>query len=171
MRCKRFGFVTAFMTLGAISAFAGGPAYSPDDIVKFFMDQQATRALCVGTEQDCGFTDKKQMGYNLRVTFEKNSATLTEDAKSNLSAFAEALKSPSLAVASFSINGYTDASGSDNYNKSLSERRASAVVAYLGEQGVDTGKLKAQGFGEADPLGNDPLDPDNRRVETKLVIQ
>ena len=171
MRFKTLLLASALVYFSALSSFAGEAAYSPEDIVKFFSDQEATRALCVGTEQDCGFAEKKPMGFNLRVTFEKNSADLTDEARTNLSAFAAALKSPSLAVANFSIDGYTDASGSDTYNKNLSEKRAEAVVAFLGELGVDTSKLKAQGFGEAAPLGSDPFDPENRRVETKLIVQ
>jgi outer membrane protein OmpA-like peptidoglycan-associated protein len=171
MRVKSLIAFSAFVCCGSLSSMAGDAAYSPDDIVKFFSAQQATRALCVGTEEECGFADKKQMGFNLRLSFEKNSAVLKDDAKVNLTAFAQALKSPSLSVANFSIEGYTDAAGTDTYNKKLSERRAASVVAYLSGLGVDTAKLQARGFGETVPIGDDPFDPANRRVETRLVIQ
>ena len=171
MRMKKMLLVGAFVSFGALSAIAGEAAYSPDDIVKFFSDQQATRGICVGTEEECGFADKKPSGFNLRVNFEKNSANLTEEAKVNLSAFAQALKSPSLAVANFSIEGYTDATGSDEYNRVLSGKRAESVVSFLSGAGVDASKLQAKGFGKESPLGEDPFDPANRRVETRLVLQ
>ncbi len=171
MRIRNLLLAAAFVSSGALPANAGDAAYSPDDIVKFFSEQQATRGICVGTEEECGIAGKKPAGFNLRVNFEKNSATLTEDAKLNLTAFAQALKSPSLSVASFSIEGYTDATGSDAYNRALSEKRANSVVAFLSGLGVDGSKLLAKGFGKESPIGEDPFDPANRRVETRLVLQ
>ena len=171
MRLKSLILASAFLCCGSLASVAGDAAYSADDIVKFFSEQEATRALCVGTEEECGFAEKKQMGFNLRLNFEKNSAVLQDEAKVNLSAFSQALKSDSLKVANFAIEGYTDATGSDTYNRNLSERRAESVVAYLSSLGVDVAKLQAKGFGETAPLGSDPFDPANRRVETRLVIQ
>jgi outer membrane protein OmpA-like peptidoglycan-associated protein len=168
MRWRTVFLVSLFTCAASFAAHAGEPAYSAKDILGFFAEQQKTRALCVGTEQDCGIDDKKPAGFNLRVTFEKNSAALTEDAKVNLNVFAEALKSDSLKGASFSIEGFTDASGTDAYNLSLSERRAESVVSYLDGLGVDKAMLQPKGYGETSPLGEDPLDPANRRVETRL---
>lgn len=168
---KKLLLAGAFVSFGVLSAHAGEAAYTSEDIVKFFSEQQATRGICVGTEEECGFADKKPSGFNLRVNFEKNSAVLTDDAKVNLSAFAQALKSPSLSVATFSVEGYTDATGSDEYNRVLSEKRAESVVAFLSGLGVDASKLQAKGFGKESPIGSDPYDPANRRVETRLVLQ
>ena len=50
------------------------------------------------------------------------------------------------------ITGYTDRIGSDLYNQKLSERRAQAVKTYLASKGMEAGRLKAQGKGEADPV-------------------
>ena len=171
MRWKTLVIASGFFVSGSALGFAGEAAYSPEDIVKFFSSQEATRGICVGTEEECGFADRKPAGFNLRLNFEKDSASLTDAAKTNLDAFASALKTPSLAVATFSIEGYTDASGSDGHNQDLSNRRADTVVAYLAGQGVDKAKLKASGFGETKPVNDDPFDPANRRVETRLVIQ
>ena len=50
------------------------------------------------------------------------------------------------------IAGYTSASGTDDYNQSLSERRAAAVQAYLIDEGViTTDRLSTIGYGETDP--------------------
>ncbi len=54
------------------------------------------------------------------------------------------------------------------YNKSLSERRAQAIVAYLTGAGVDKGSVVAQGFGEERPIAtNDNAEgmAQNRRIE------
>ena len=171
MRMILRGWVIALSVLGGGSAFAGGAAYSPDDIIKFFSKPEATRGVCVGSEEDCGFAEKKPASFNLMVTFAKDSANLTGVAKQNLDSFAEALKSPSLSVAKFSIEGYTDATGTVPYNASLSQRRAASVVAYLADKGIDAAKLRAEGLGEANPLNGNVYDPANRRVETRLVLE
>jgi OOP family OmpA-OmpF porin len=46
------------------------------------------------------------------------------------------------------ISGYTDRIGSVQYNQKLSERRASAVKAYLVRQGADVAKIETTGYGK-----------------------
>ena len=168
---------TALLASGLAAIMSGQslagekPAYSPDDIVKFFADQDKSRGICVGTEEECGVADQKPAGFNLRLTFGKDSADLTEEAKANLESFAAALKSPSLSVAAFAIEGHTDASGTDGHNMNLSQRRADAVVAYLTSLGVEQDKLKPVGMGETAPATGDAFDPENRRVETRLILE
>jgi outer membrane protein OmpA-like peptidoglycan-associated protein len=47
------------------------------------------------------------------------------------------------------IQGHTDAVGSNEYNQSLSERRAASVVNYLVSKGVDASRLTPIGYGES----------------------
>ena len=65
------------------------------------------------------------------------------------------------------IVGHADASGSEQYNQVLSERRAATVRTYLTSRfGIAADRLEAQGEGETDPLaGTDPYAAKNRRVE------
>ncbi len=68
------------------------------------------------------------------------------------------------------IEGHTDASGDDEYNQSLSERRAQAVVDYLVESGISRDRLTAVGRGEADPVADNDTEAgrqQNRRVVIK----
>src|SRR3954451_14010195 len=101
-------------------AFAGETAYSAADILNYFSgpaEPALTRGICVGTPEQCGIDrPKRKSGFNLLVNFEKNSAILTEAARANLREFAKALKDQRLVSASFSVDGYTDASGSESYN-------------------------------------------------------
>jgi outer membrane protein OmpA-like peptidoglycan-associated protein len=72
---------------------------------------------------------------------------------------------PGLAV---TIEGHTDASGAEDYNLDLSERRAAAVVGWLTAQGIDAARLAPAGRGETEPVApNDTADGRalNRRVE------
>ncbi|MBU3695023.1 MAG: OmpA family protein [Rhodocyclaceae bacterium] len=50
------------------------------------------------------------------------------------------------------VTGHTDRIGSDDYNQKLSERRASAVRSFLVDKGVQGGRIRAAGRGEAEPV-------------------
>lgn len=66
------------------------------------------------------------------------------------------------------IEGHTDSRGSAGANKSLSDKRASAVRDYLMGKGVDGGRLDSEGFGEErplDPANNAGAWEKNRRVD------
>ena len=67
------------------------------------------------------------------------------------------------------IQGYTDASGNDNINLPLSQRRADAVSSYLKSRGVSNSQIRSvQGFGSANPIENKTVSQANRRVEVYL---
>jgi len=75
---------------------------------------------------------------------------------------------PSLHVA---IEGHTDSVGGDEYNQSLSERRADSVRDYFVQQGIPAASIEARGFGKTSPIAaNDTPEgrQQNRRVELVL---
>lgn len=76
--------------------------------------------------------------------------------------------------ASFTIEGYTDAIGSPEYNLDLSQRRAESVRQYLGEVlGIDPAKIKAHGYGATKfrvPPRSVPLTP-GPELETEIARQ
>lgn len=100
------------------------------------------------------------------VNFEFDSAQLTPQAQQVLDGVAERLVSnPNVRV---SIDGHTDSVGSAEYNQQLSQRRAESVVEYLASQGVEQQRMRAQGFGEEQPVASNETDEgraENRRVE------
>ena len=70
------------------------------------------------------------------------------------------------------IGGYTDSTGSVQYNMALSEKRALSVVDYLIRQGISSDRLKYKGYGNTSPLGdNVTLEGRrlNRRTEAKII--
>jgi outer membrane protein OmpA-like peptidoglycan-associated protein len=69
------------------------------------------------------------------------------------------------------INGHTDNVGDSNKNKTLSQNRANAVMNYLVSKGVASNRLKATGFGDTMPVGDNKTTAGkakNRRVEFKV---
>jgi lipid-binding SYLF domain-containing protein len=66
------------------------------------------------------------------------------------------------------VEGYTDNVGSADFNKTLSQDRAMAVVNWLSNHGVDRSRLSVRGYGESKPLADNATDRGramNRRVE------
>jgi OOP family OmpA-OmpF porin len=104
------------------------------------------------------------------VNFDFDKATIRPDAAPILEEAARALQDePTIDV---SVEGHTDAMGTDAYNDRLSERRADAVRDYLIELGVSAPRLMARGFGESQPVATNATDEgraQNRRVELKVI--
>ena len=68
------------------------------------------------------------------------------------------------------IGGFSDSYGAPAANLALSQKRAKAVRAYLIGHGVPAETLTAEGFGDANPIGNNATAAGraaNRRIEFK----
>jgi outer membrane protein OmpA-like peptidoglycan-associated protein len=104
------------------------------------------------------------------ITFEVDQSDIRSD-------FYDVLNSVVLVVKEFDktnieVSGFTDSTGSDQYNQELSERRAGSVGSYFSSQGVASGRVWTKGFGERYPVADNdtPMGRErNRRVELKLI--
>lgn len=100
------------------------------------------------------------------ITFPTNSFTLTPDDEQKLTQVADKLKS--CPGAHITVNGYSDNTGDDAVNVSLSDNRANSVADFLIAKGVTGERITAKGMGAANPVaGNDTPEgrARNRRVE------
>src|SRR5438309_6111875 len=100
------------------------------------------------------------------IHFETGKATILPDSESVLSEIAKMLQQN--ADVKVSVEGHTDNVGSAASNQALSEKRAQAVVAWLTSHGIDSGRLKAKGWGASKPVednGTEDGRAKNRRVE------
>lgn len=103
------------------------------------------------------------MGDVLFDTGKSNLRTEAQLALAKLSGIV--LNYPSLRLA---IEGYTDSTGTAEFNQTLSEKRAGAVRDFLVTQGLDASTLSAQGFGMNNPVADNSTAQGrqkNRRVE------
>jgi outer membrane protein OmpA-like peptidoglycan-associated protein len=69
------------------------------------------------------------------------------------------------------LAGYTDATGSDEYNLELSRSRAHSVSDYLVIQNVNSERFSVYGYGESDPVATNDTESgraQNRRVEIAI---
>jgi outer membrane protein OmpA-like peptidoglycan-associated protein len=100
------------------------------------------------------------------VLFDFNQATLKPGAKEKLAKVSGILLAyPTLHV---SVEGHTDAIGSDEYNMKLSQRRADAVRDYLTSNGINQSNVQSVGMGKANPVASNDTAAgrsQNRRVE------
>jgi OmpA-OmpF porin, OOP family len=100
------------------------------------------------------------------VFFDWDKANLTPRAQQIIREAAD--NSTKVKYTRIEVNGYTDTSGTPQYNQGLSIRRAQAVAAELVKDGVPQGAIAIQGFGETHllvPTGPGVREPQNRRVE------
>jgi outer membrane protein OmpA-like peptidoglycan-associated protein len=150
--------------LGAvIGGIAGG-------IIGNYMDEQAAEM-----EKDLEGATIERVGEGIKVTFASgilfdfDSANLRPEAKENLQKLADILQKYS--DTEILIEGHTDATGSEEYNQGLSERRASSVSSYLAGFGVQRVRMTDVGYGEMQPLASNETPEGqqaNRRVEVAI---
>jgi OOP family OmpA-OmpF porin len=103
-----------------------------------------------------------------KIFFETNSDVLKVASTTELDELATILRTYENSI--LTIEGHTDNTGTDEYNMTLSQKRANAVRAYLIEKGIAESRLKATGFGETTPIATNNTatgKAKNRRVELK----
>jgi outer membrane protein OmpA-like peptidoglycan-associated protein len=134
------------------------------------MDQQAKEL-----QQNIPGAKVERVGEGIQVTFDSgilfafDSDVVQGSARSNLVTLASSLeKYPGSELL---IIGHTDNVGSDDYNKSLSERRARSAAAVLVGEGVANSRIGTMGLGESEPVSTNDTDAGrqlNRRVEVAI---
>ena len=154
--------------LGAvIGAAVGGTAGA---LIGNNMDKQAEEL-----EQELEDAKIERVGEGILISFDSgilfgyDSSTLQPEAKANISKLADILKKyPDSNVL---ITGHTDSDGSDNYNQTLSEKRAKSVSDYAAYQGISSSRLSIVGLGENEPVASNDTENGkqlNRRVEIAI---
>ncbi len=104
------------------------------------------------------------------VFFDWDKSDLTPRARQVVAEAAQA--TTRVQVTRIQVNGYTDTSGTPQYNQGLSVRRAQSVANELVRDGVPRSAISIQGFGETRllvPTANGVREPQNRRVE--IILQ
>lgn len=150
-----------------IGAAVGGAAGA---LIGRHMDKQAEEL-----KEDLKGATVERVGEGILITFDSgllfgfDSYALQTATKSNLSELASTLKK--YEDTNILVEGHTDNTGDDNYNQSLSEKRAGEVKSYLVEQQVATSRITTKGYGEKQPLAPNDTEAgkkSNRRVEVAI---
>lgn len=103
------------------------------------------------------------------VLFEVDKAQLRSGADRSLEQLAQFLRNNE--DRRITIEGFTDATGPDEYNQALSERRAEAVRDALAGRGIESARISTRGYGEKYPVAGNGTPGErqlNRRVEVVI---
>ena len=115
----------------------------------------------------------KKIEITEKVMFDTAKATIKVESHQLLNDVAEVMKEhPN--IKKVRIEGHTDSDGPNEYNKTLSQNRANAVMAFLEKAGIDPSRMEAVGYGEEKPIAeNDTAEGKerNRRVEFNIIDQ
>lgn len=155
--------------IGAIiGATVGGAAGA---IIGNHMDKQAEKL-----RKDLGNTARvERVGEGVKLTFDNallfdfGSSQLRSETQESLRNMAQTLKTDG--QSSLLVEGHTDSVGSTEFNRALSEKRASAVSDFLISEGVPASRFKIVGQGESNPIASNSTETgrqQNRRVEMAL---
>lgn len=148
----------------AIGGVAGG-------LIGDYMDKQAAKI-----RQDLEGAKVERVGEGILITFDSgilfdhDSYALKSSTRENLNELAPTLLKYD--DTDLQVLGHTDNTGTDEYNQTLSVKRASAVDTYLTGQGVAGSRIATTGYGEADPIATNETEEGrqlNRRVEVVIV--
>jgi outer membrane protein OmpA-like peptidoglycan-associated protein len=128
---------------------------------------RATRSLSTAEREEIATIAKSKPNIDLEITFDYNSANISQKSMPSVQALGHALASPDLKGSTFIVAGHTDAAGTEAYNQDLSERRADSIKRYLVDKySIAGADLVTVGYGKSklkDP--NQPLAEANRRVQ------
>lgn len=121
--------------------------------------------------EDAAMTDRGIMvTFDSDVLFPLNSSYLTDDAKGEIDKLINLLVS--YPNASLIVDGHTDATGTEEYNQWLSEKRAESVKNYMADHGVNANRITINGYGQSKPVASNSTAEgrqQNRRVEVTIA--
>lgn len=167
------------LTRGLSAGGSAAPAANPAE-TKFVTSVRGrtTRSLSQTEREEIAAIVKDKPKIDLEITFDYNSADISAKSIPSVEALGRALSNAELKGSTFVVAGHTDAAGGEEYNQTLSERRADAIKKYLVDKyGINGSDLVTVGYGKGklkDPA--QPLSEANRRVqvvnmETKVTAQ
>lgn len=102
-----------------------------------------------------------KVGIASDATFDFDSAAIKSSAQATYAKIASVLKDYDKTI--IHVVGHTDSTGTDAYNQTLSERRASAVASALTANGLNSARLLTEGRGESEPIADNSTKEGQRR--------
>ncbi|MBP0048138.1 OmpA family protein [Marinobacterium sp. AK62] len=155
---------------GALAGAAIGGALGGG--IGYYMDRQE---MLLRQELEGTGVRVERVGDSIRLIMPGN-ITFATDSDRVAPSFYPVLDSVAKVLMKFdrtqvAVEGFTDSTGSFEYNQRLSERRANSVARYLNSVGVNSLRLDARGLGERYPVASNDTDAGralNRRVEIKI---
>ncbi|MDX2121944.1 MAG: OmpA family protein [Gemmatimonadota bacterium] len=117
----------------------------------------------------------ERVGEGIQITFDSgllydfDSDVLRSEARTNLDELARSFSKYD--GSDILIVGHTDQTGTEQYNQTLSERRANAAASYLVSRNVKGSRIQTMGLGETEPVASNETEAGrqtNRRIEVAI---
>jgi outer membrane protein OmpA-like peptidoglycan-associated protein len=158
------GHTVAGILIGAVVGGAAGA------FIGNYMDKQAAEI-----ERDIEGAKVERVGEGIKITFSSgilfdvDQSTVKGQYKNELTELSRILNK--YEDTNIMLVGYTDSTGSEEYNLELSKKRADSVANYLATQNVKSERFTTEGYGEAQPVATNETEAgraQNRRVEVAI---
>lgn len=154
---------------GAVAGAVSGAFGKVNDAAKATLDKITFAAGSAGDQFvsfiEGGFEGDSRFRFN-NLNFATGSAQITGESGVEVDNVAAILAAyPDVTI---KVEGYTDNTGNAANNKTLSQARAESVKAKLIGAGIDASRIEAEGFGDANPVGDNSTEEgraSNRRIE------
>jgi outer membrane protein OmpA-like peptidoglycan-associated protein len=137
------------------------------------MDKQAKQI-----ENEIPGAEVTRVGEGISVTFDENSGVYFDTNKSDINSKSQETLDKLVGIfkeypnTNVLVEGHTDNTGADEYNMTLSKKRAQSVTGYLTGHGLSSGRFTTEWYGENQPkYDNTTADgrAKNRRVELAII--
>lgn len=152
--------------VGAIAGAAVGGAAGA--IIGDYMDKQAEEM-----ESELEGATVERIGEGIAVTFgsgilfDVNKYDLRPEAREELTKLAGILAK--YEDTDLVVEGHTDSDGTEAYNQTLSENRASSVKRYLVAQNVASARMTTVGYGEMQPIASNET-PEGKQANRRVHV-
>jgi outer membrane protein OmpA-like peptidoglycan-associated protein len=164
--CRRWALVAALAASGAL-------ACGPDRFLVSYPPLAVQAAAPEAKARPVAAKPRapQKIEISEKIMFKLGSFDIMEQSFDVLDRVAQVIKA-NPGIKRVEIQGHTDYFGSTRRNTYVSAERAKAVRNYLIDQGVESSRLEARGYGPTQPIGDNETAEGrerNRRVEFVIV--
>jgi outer membrane protein OmpA-like peptidoglycan-associated protein len=156
-RLRNVGYAGAMLAL----ALAGCQSVPANHSLN--ADQIATLKQAGFHETDAGW----ELGLDDRLLFDTDQSTINPRARAAVVRLGQVLRKAE--IEHVRVYGYTDSTGTDDYNQTLSKGRADAVSSVLVDAGIPPEGIVSEGEGKQHPVA-DNTTPEGRAQNRRVAI-
>ena len=152
--------------------FGNAATFSIDDVVNLgIIDREKVAPETISTKDGTSPSAEALPSIDIEILFDYDSSAVRQDQVDKLVNLAGLLKGSEFKKYSYAFFGHTDAKGSEDYNRTLSQARAEAVTALVSRLSkLPADRFVARGLGYSKlKTPAEPFGPANRRVQLVLV--
>lgn len=152
--------------------FKSAKSFSIDDVVNLgIIDREDVKATPAATGSGAYKASQTLPSIDIEILFDYDSDDLRPDQYPKLVELSNILKNEKFSSYRYAFLGHSDAKGSFEYNRELSENRARSVSNFIASaSGMSINRMVSKGMGPSElKTPYDPFGPQNRRVQLILI--